>query len=382
MQGFKIPVMLLLSLLPYSYGKKVVFLPLQQGSHMNTQKNIIKEMLSRGHEVYQILGDRFGANFKDKIISQGVKILWFKQSPQRKYTGENIDKLYENILNDHNSKTMKQVWDISCAVFDQDCYDMFVDESFIRSIKAVDFDIAVIDYWHAVPCAILLPYNLSIPFVIQSVAIPPWLIREPALPSFVPWILGGESDKMTFWQRIMNLIEYGYVYDSPSPARVNKTLLHKYAPGMDGFNSVFREAMFYISMRNHILEWPQPIMPNNVRLFGTTFSKAQPLTGKLGQIMENAKNAIIVVSFGSMGGKIPYKYVIQILQALDHYSENTTVVFSYSGDINLLGHIPKHVHIFPWLPQNDVLGIPFLPFITIMYNRNIEIIIFYNENAV
>ena len=96
-------------------------------------------------------------------------------------------------------------------------------------------------------------------------------------------------------------------------------------------------------------------MPNDIRLFGFSMHDAKPLTGELADIVSKTPNDIIVVSFGSMGGKLPVKYVNKLLDTFERL--NHTVIFSYSGDVTTFAKPPpSNVFLLPWLPQNDILG--------------------------
>lgn len=65
------------------------------------------------------------------------------------------------------------------AIFPQDCREMFEDKNFIMGLRAQNFDLVIVDYWHFNPCSLLLPHNLSVPFIVQSsILIPPWAIGK------------------------------------------------------------------------------------------------------------------------------------------------------------------------------------------------------------
>lgn len=145
--------------------------------------------------------------------------------------------------------------------------------------------------------------------------IPFLLLGEPGLPSIVPMVQSSRphSDQMNFYQRVTNIIDHIYVHNYPAYMdQWHTQMLHTYAPGVKSWNRLLTQAEFYITTRDYMLEWPQPTMPNHLRIFGTTFRDAKPLPNDLRKVMESAKRGVIVLSFGSMGGLLPPEYINKV----------------------------------------------------------------------
>ena len=345
---------LILSFHEVLVAEKILFLPLQQTSHTKLQQSIAEEMHDRGHQTYTVLGSRFGAKIRQKSIVRNSEILSFEQLADRKYTGANVDQLFANLLQDYSKEKQQETWDESVRIFTRDCDDMMADNDFLASVRARNIDYAVIDYWHAIPCSLLLAHNLSIPYLVNAATILPWLLREPGLPSFVPFVLSQKSEKMSFWERLTNTFDHWYFYQLPSPSRLNVSLLQRHAPAISGWNQLLENSLLYLEFRDHILEWPQPTMPNHIRLFGLSYHEPKNLTQELDTIA--SQNEIILVSFGSMGGKLPLKYVDKLMETFQRFPDYA-FIFSYSGDVARLARKPAaNVYIFSWLPQNDLLA--------------------------
>ena len=338
-------------------SEKILFVPVQQTSHTKLQLSIVDELQRRGHSVYTLLGDRFGRKLLERnVIASNSDVLWFKQDVERKHTGANVDDLLGELLQDFNIAKQMETFGIALKTMTADCDDMLTDQMLRKRIQEIGFDYAVIDYWHAMPCLLLLPSNLSIPYMTSTVGVPPWVMREPALPSFVPWVLSLKSEKMSFWERLHCLLEYALYYNLDTEGRRNHAQLQRYAPDGTEWNDLIRKSLLFIHFRDHLTEWPQPTMPNNIRVFGLTYDEVKPLDGPVKDAISNSVGDVTLVSFGSMGGKLPLMYVQKLFEAFKVIS-GVTFIFSYGGDITRFDFkIPKNVKIFKWLPQNDILG--------------------------
>ncbi len=70
----------------------------------------------------------------------------------------------------------------------------------------MNFDLAVVDIFPGSRCLAILMHRLDLPFVALTTLYEPWLLRNPALPSFSPFNIGvSYSNRMTFMECLHNL---------------------------------------------------------------------------------------------------------------------------------------------------------------------------------
>jgi len=238
----------------------------------------------------------------------------------------------------------------------KDCQYMMEDKSFIETVKSIGFDIAIVEPFIVCPCSMILPKHLGMPFVAMTAYFFPWDIRIPALPSFYPTgIFTTYRNLLNFKDRVGSLLVYLFFqfnllinWDS------DVSLLNKYAVGVSSWKELLLEAELFIVANDHLLDHPQPLMPNFIRLPGLSCKPSQPLPDDLEQLMTSAKQGVIVMTFGSTITGMPDDIVRKFLDAFAQL--NQTVIAKLSVPEGWT--VPDNVHIRTWLPQNDILGHP------------------------
>ena len=174
------------------------------------------------------------------------------------------------------------------------------------------------------------------------------------LSSHIPNILTAFSDKLTFYERLKNLVvefmnEYLYgqmeLYNSSfkkarysdDPKFLTKTGLHN--------------ASLLFLLRHSLLDFPTPRMPDVIPISSVMARPAKPLPRELQFLMNSYSSGVIVVSFGSAIGEVSRKTMAKFIDAFRKLSQG--ILFRYDSDLT---DSPKNVHFINWLPQNDILG--------------------------
>lgn len=336
---------------------RILFIPVQQKSHTFMQQSIAQELQKRGHDVFTVLGTTFGKRVENDITKRGGKILWFNQANNTIEGLQYDEYMVKRFLEESNISLWKryELLDKASAVVMEDCQQMWNDTSLIDNIKSLRFDLAFIDPWHLSPCNVLIPHNLSLQFVTGAPSLYPWMYGVPSQPSFTPNINLQLHDDMTFWQRLHNFLLSMATHNPVFfTGRDTSGIFQQYAPNEQSWNDLVNRASLSFIFRDHITEWPQPTMPNVIFLPGVSYSEPKVLPSEFKSIMDQASNGVIIVSFGSMGGYINIKHITKLMSAFKLIPN--TVIFSYAGHAEHLKPIPENVHIFSWIPQNDLLG--------------------------
>ncbi|KAI8510615.1 UDP-glucuronosyltransferase 2A1 [Branchiostoma belcheri] len=157
----------------------------------------------------------------------------------------------------------------------------------------------------------------------------------PRPPSYVPFLLSSFTDRMTFSQRVQNL-----VVSCTSPVvfqwlagRINNDLVKK-----------------YLGEEETLLG---PRMPNMVDVGGINSKAAKSISEDLELFMQSSGSAgVVVVSFGSQAKTINPERAEVMAAAFAQLRQK--VVWRYTGEKPAgLGNNTK---LMSWLPQNDLLG--------------------------
>ena len=233
------------------------------------------------------------------------------------------------------------------------CDLMLHDAKLMTNLKQLNFDLALVDLLLLGQCVALVPYTLGIPFVGQSTAIMRWSVGVPYLCSFMPFILQETDYHMTFGQKLECLIMMG-VFNSPlSLTELNRELLQEFAPQIGSWRQLTQQAELYIKLRDHIIDYPAPSMPNIVTTAAITYRPAKPLPKALADRIKSAK-PIILMSFGSTTDAMPKSIIDVFANAFTQLPEYT-IVWRLASTENLV--LSDNVVATPWLPQNDLLGL-------------------------
>ncbi|XP_071123943.1 LOW QUALITY PROTEIN: UDP-glucuronosyltransferase 2B31-like [Mytilus edulis] len=168
------------------------------------------------------------------------------------------------------------------------------------------FDYAIVDYDPFV-CYEILGYKLSLPFILSSAHYDPSLHRTPFNPAYMPALLSGYIDKMTFLERMINI---GY---------------------FNGLSNSHR-------LECHFMWW-------------ISSQAAKSLISRIEAFVEKSKDGLVIVAFDSI-----------IKSCLENIMNKLISSFQKLKHFNFIfrnGDYEKeygNILLLPWLPQNDLLG--------------------------
>lgn len=345
-----------LSLGPVS-GGKVLVAPVD-GSHWLSMEILVKELSRRGHEalvlvpensllirssdsykteIYPVLYTRAELDDRFKQLKDGV----FLKPPE-------ITDLFINVERLVNYTTLEV----------EACEKLLNNQSLMSRLKEKGFDLVLTDPF--LPCGSILSHVLSIPAVYFERGIPCELdIKANKCPtpySYVPVAFSGNTDVMTFPQRVKNLAmsileSYmcGIMY-----ARFDEAV-RKYVGENVTYKDLLGRGAIWLFRFDFVLEWPRPILPNMFFIGGINCAKKAPLPADLEEFVNGSgDDGFIVFALGSVVSSIPEEKAKQFLDAFRQIPQR--VVWRYTGAVP--EDLPKNVRIMKWLPQNDLLAHP------------------------
>ncbi|KAL9957654.1 hypothetical protein ACROYT_G034577 [Oculina patagonica] len=210
-------------------------------------------------------------------------------------------------------------------------------------------------------CGVLLGELLDIPRV-EFLYAPPntpllnYMIPMPT--SYVPQLLTGFTDKMTFMERAINLGTYiamklGVHFAHNRPMNALKV---KYNIKPDkSFQEAVGDAELVIITADFALEYAQPLLPGNVMVGPLNVKDAaKPLPPDLDKfISSSGGHGFIIVSFGSNVASFLPKPVVDML-ATAFGKLKQRVVWRLQGYVP--SFLATNIKIIEWLPQNDLLA--------------------------
>lgn len=235
---------------------------------------------------------------------------------------------------------------------------MFENETLMKSLQQAKFDMVLAD--PAMGGGMLLAHRLGLPLVFNV----RWTVHgeghfaiAPSPLSYVP-VPGAElTDKMTFIQRVKNVLIYFITYYQHSKYFVQhyKAFCQKYfGPDVDYF-SILQNADIWLMRNDFTFEFPRPTMPNVVYMGGFQCKPSNPLPDDLEKFVQSSgKHGVIIMSLGSLFGELLDDITDEIAAAFAQLPQK--VIWRHTGPRpSTLGN---NTILVDWMPQNDLLGHP------------------------
>ncbi|KAG7241714.1 hypothetical protein INR49_025179, partial [Caranx melampygus] len=338
-------------------GGKVLVMPVD-GSHWLSMKILVKELSRRGHDVSVLVPETSllihgSESYKTKIY-------------QVPYTKSELDGKFDQ-LKDGVFRKSPGITDLFVSVemlvnFTtlqvKGCESLLNDQPLMSELRAGGFEIMLTDPF--LPCGSILARIFSIPTVYFMHGLPCQLDLKanqcPSPPSYVPVFFSGNTDKMTFPQRVKNMImSMVEFYMCKVIYRHFDELVSRTFEDVKTYKDLISHGAVWLLRSDFTLDWPKPIMPNMFFIGGINCAKKAPLPADLEEFVEGSgDDGFIVFTLGSMVSTMPEERAKQFFDGFRQIPQR--VVWRYTGAVPK--DVPKNVRLMKWLPQNDLLAHP------------------------
>ncbi|XP_063018784.1 UDP-glucuronosyltransferase 1A1-like isoform X6 [Melospiza melodia melodia] len=349
-------VLLLLSLLGLAAAGKLLVVPVD-GSHWLSMRELLDMLQQKGHEVV-VVAPEVSLQIKPS------KSFVMKTYPVP-FTQEEMDKVFKGSVMDlfkggpFLERVIRQYQQAkkTSALFLATCTHLIHNKELIRYLEESKFDAVLTD--PVLPCGAILAEYLSLPSVYFLQQIPCGLEYQatqcPNPPSYVPRVFTDLTDRMTFLQRVKNML-----YDIPNFFLCD-IVFQPYAELASEFlqrevtvPDLLRQASIWLMKLDFVLHFPKPLMPNMVLISGVNCAYKKLSQEFEAMVNASGEHGIVVFSLGSMVSEIPMKKAMEIAEGLGTVPQ--TVFWRYTGKAP--PNLPKNVKLVKWLPQNDLLAHP------------------------
>ncbi|NXH98159.1 UD11 glucuronosyltransferase, partial [Pachycephala philippinensis] len=263
-------VVLLLSLLGLAAAGRLLVVPVD-GSHWLSMREVVDMLQQKGHEVVVVAPEvsmhiKPSKNFVMKMYSVP-------------YTQEEMEKDFKAFfqLAFEEGSFLKRIFDIfegmkRITKFGvSSCEQLLQNKELIRYLEENEFDAVLSDPF--IPCGAILAEHLSLPSMYFLRGIPCGLDFEatqcPNPPSYVPRGFTDNTDRMTFLQRVKNLL-----FDIPNVflcdfafqpySKLASEFLQREVTVLD----LLRKGSVWLMRLEFVLDYPRPLMPNIIPIGG------------------------------------------------------------------------------------------------------------------
>ncbi|KAK5861360.1 hypothetical protein PBY51_022765 [Eleginops maclovinus] len=338
-------------------GGKVLVVPVD-GSHWLSMKILVNELNERGHEilvlvpessllihssesfkteVYQVPFTKAELDGKFNELKDGV----FLKPPK-------VTDLFINLQRLVNFTTIQVTA----------CESLLNNQPLMGRLKERGFDVLLTDPF--LPCGSVLAHIFNIPAVYFLRGLPcEFDLKANMVPSprsYIPVAFSGNTDIMTFPQRVKNmLMSFLESYMCRTIYAHFDDLASKYLGDDMTYSKLLSNGAIWLLRYDFTFEWPRPLLPNMVFIGGINCGKKSPLPADLQEFVDGSgDDGFIVFTLGSMVSNMPMEKAKQFIDAFRQIPQR--VVWRYTGD--LPKDVPKNVRLMKWLPQNDLLAHP------------------------
>ncbi|XP_041640475.1 UDP-glucuronosyltransferase 2C1-like [Cheilinus undulatus] len=355
--------LLLLILIPRAcQGGNILVLPIE-GSHWVNMDVLLQALHEKGHSL-TILRSSKSWYIKEKSSYYDSFTVQVERSLDQKF----ITKIIKEVIDFERgalpliSFLHTSVGMIGTFVDAHEAVGDFVrgvldDTELLKKLKDSEFDLVLTDPgWGG---GVILAKYLNIPLVYNV----RWLlIREahhgiaPSPLSYIPITGSGNTDKMTFWQRVKNVALH-LVTETQNHivSQTYQKITNKYlGPGLD-YKELILDADIWLMRADFVFEFPRPTMPNFIYMGGFQCKPAKPLPEHLEEFVQSSgEHGVILMSLGTFVSELPADMTDEIAAAFAKLPQK--VIWRHKGDKP--ASLGNNTLLVDWMPQNDILGHP------------------------
>ncbi|XP_026874604.2 UDP-glucuronosyltransferase 2B20-like isoform X1 [Electrophorus electricus] len=357
-------LVLLFCFFRFTQSGKVLVLP-GEYSHWHNMRFILEELVERNHSVTVLVHAASPSikynqteRFKFLVIDSPL------ESQKVHALSEEMIDLWINQSRTSSTLGMAlKIMDLASriqAVQKVLCDSVFRNEELLATLKSFKFDVLLFD--PMIVCGDLLAEVLKVPFVISlrlslGYSMERLCGQMPAPPSYVPISPGQFTDRMSFVERVYNLVLY--VFYNVAFQSLAMGSLNKYYSEILGKPTTLCDTMgkadIWLIRTYWDFEYPRPFLPNFKFVGGLHCKPAKPLPKEMEEFVQSSGDAgIVVFSLGSLIKNLSKERANTIASALGQIPQK--VLWSYLGEKP--DTLAPNTRMYDWIPQNDLLGHP------------------------
>ncbi|XP_071344753.1 UDP-glucuronosyltransferase 2B17-like [Trachinotus anak] len=345
------------------HGGKILIVPLE-GSHWVNMDIMIKALHSRGHSVDVV---RTSKSWYIKDDSPHYKTITVPVTEA--FNRDFINLILKKIIDIERGESsamsfaslqvemftaMSNIHRIMCKM----ATIMFKDKDLMNSLKKRKYDLVLTDpAWGA---GIMLAHALKLPLVYNVRWITSGeghLAIAPSPLSYIPITGSGLSDRMSFIQRVKNLIFY-VIWQAQDIFLIDpqyQSVCNEFFGPKVRYSDLLQGADLWLMRVDFVFEYPRPTMPNVVYIGGFQCKPAKPLPQHLEEFVQSSgEHGVIIMSLGTFVSELPADMTNEIAAAFAKLPQK--VIWKHKGDRPAT--LGNNTLLVDWMPQNDLLGHP------------------------
>ncbi|KAL2103704.1 hypothetical protein ACEWY4_000572 [Coilia grayii] len=236
--------------------------------------------------------------------------------------------------------------------------DILHNKELVKSLKNARYDMMLTDPGFA--GGVVLGRYLELPMVFNV----RWITNSeghfaiaPSPLSYIPTIGSHVSDKMTFVNKLKNLLHYsiGQYIDHGITRPLYQGVISEFIDPNTNIYSLMQGADLWLMRVDFVFEFPRPTMPNVVYMGGFHCKPSKPLPPGLEEFMQSSgEHGVVIMSLGTLLGSLESEISEIIAAAFARLPQK--VIWRHLGERP--SAVGSNTLLVDWLPQNDLLGHP------------------------
>ena len=336
---------------------RILLIPSSSPSLKMYTSSLAEALAAAGNEVGFIMASAQPEAEVEQLRSKGIHVHKFHSKVARLNLDQSKLKEFIRASQEGDRGAMIEIVVKLIGQESQHVSSMMEDKEFLQEIVDRKYQLVVCNNFYMSSSIFILPYKLGLPYVTTTSHVQPWTERIPALPSFAPVsAVTDYTEKMSFTERLQNAWHFFVMAALPERRIVSEeNVWLKYLPEIPvpSYHELRNKAILTLYNVEPLVRYPYPSMPNVIFVGGLSLSDVKPLSEPFTAILDNSREDVILVSFGSFMASLPEETTTKLLNAFSKVPY--TFLFKHIGHHN---KSPANVKSFKWLPQNDLLAHP------------------------
>ncbi|XP_038046304.1 UDP-glucuronosyltransferase 2B10-like [Patiria miniata] len=246
----------------------------------------------------------------------------------------------------------------------RECDDLLGDAATMKRLREEKFDMLVADGY--IPCIPLLAQALNIPFIYNCAvhAVPSkhgmWA-GLPIDPSYIPERVLGLTDRMTFIQRVQNVLAHTYYkfwrFLNVGFRRFDQLKVkYNIRPELSTYESN-KQASLYMFDGSFALEFPRPMQPNTIYVLFTAGSALnKTIEADVAEFLDTAPSGVALFSLGTHVGSMEREKAQVLADGLALLP--VRVLWQTSAPLPAGLRLAVNTKVVRWLPMSQVMEHP------------------------
>ncbi|XP_042191972.1 UDP-glucuronosyltransferase 1A1 isoform X4 [Callorhinchus milii] len=336
-------------------GGRLLVVPVD-GSHWLSMRILVQELHARGHHIVVVFPEN------NLVIHRAPE--YSSKTFRTAYSKQHVRDIYRSLIRfpfingtffERFSENLRLIQKFS-DFFLITCEGLLRDSELLRELAEGEFDALFTDPFS--PCGSIVAAHLSLPSVFLLRGVPCGLDYEaaqcPRPLSYVPRHFTGNADRMSFSQRVHNVL--GLVMESVvchvTYSRFDE-LAARFLQKEVTVKELLSRGAIWLLRFDFVFEYPRPLMPNMILVGGMNCKDRKPLPEELEEFMNSSgEYGAVIFSLGSMVSDVPIETADQIAEALGQIPQK--VLWRHTGVKP--STLAPNTKLMKWMPQNDLLS--------------------------